>query len=250
MKARGACRVLCPSARFCERLQSGSVIVTFKEQSLSGTDSRHRACSTRALVVEDHPFLHEAITRSLEETGIQSITHAATVASAREAMKQGRPELAVLDIRLPDGSGLDLLAELAGTGTRVVVFSASEDSYCVRAAFAAGAAGYVLKTAPTSGLGDALQAVMSGEVYVDPAVAALLVTGLQLPSPGTGLALSDVELDVLRLAAEGASNPQIARRLNTSAVSVKAHFARMGRKLGATDRTHMVALAFRADLLR
>jgi DNA-binding NarL/FixJ family response regulator len=119
----------------------------------------------------------------------------------------------------------------------------------VRTAYAAGAAGYLLKSSDHDAVVQALRDVLSGRVHVDPAVAGLLVAGVQSAPASAGKELSSRELSILWLASEGLSNAAIGEQLGITALAVKGHFVRMGRKLGATDRTAMVAEAMRAGLL-
>ncbi len=117
----------------------------------------------------------------------------------------------MLDLGLPDGSGLDLLADLRSAGwRRLVVLSAADDPYSVRAAFVAGAQGYLLKSASPVVVADGVRRVLDGGVYADPSVASLLAAGLRGGPVDTGVSeLSGREIEVLRLVADGQSNKQI-----------------------------------------
>jgi DNA-binding NarL/FixJ family response regulator len=205
----------------------------------------------RGLVMDDHTFMRSAMRSCLVASGVEDITEVDSLAGVRaDVAENGPPEIAVLDLRVPDGSALDLVPELKALGTKVIVFTSADDSYSVRSAYAAGAAGYVLKSAAQEVVLEALREVLDERVHVDPTVAGLLVAGVQVAPRGGGKQLTTRELDVLRLAADGHSNSQIAERLAVTALAVKGHFVRIGRKLGAHDRTQMVAEAMRADLLR
>jgi two-component system nitrate/nitrite response regulator NarL len=205
----------------------------------------------RGLVVDAHTYMRRAVRDCLTEVGATDVAECDDLAGARaEVQRHGAPELVVLDLRLSDGSGLDLLSELTAVGSKAVVFTSANDGYSVRSAYAAGACGYVLKSAPHATVIDALRRVLADEVHVDPTIAGLLVAGVQHAPHGGGQPLTSRELDVLRLAAEGMSNNEIADQLALTALAVKGHLVRIGRKLGANDRTHMVAEAMRADLLR
>ena len=179
---------------------------------------------------------------------------AASCAEARARARSMPPDLAIVDLRLPDGSGLDLLAELRGAGcTRLVVLSAADDPYSVRAAFVAGAQGYLLKSAGAGIVTDGLRRVLDGGVYADPSIASLLAIGVrggaargECPSAQP----STRELEVLRLVARGRSNQQIGDQLCLSMLTVKSHLVRLGRKLGTGDRAGMVAVAMRAGIMR
>ena len=207
-----------------------------------------------ALVVDDHPLVREYIAGRLRSVGARDVVEAASYAEARARARSMPPALAIVDLGLPDGSGLELLAELRRAGwTRLIVFSAADDPYSVRAAFVAGAQGYLLKSTGSGTLTDGLRRVLDGAVYADPSVASLLAVGLRGgPGPGEGLSceLSAREVEVLRLVAEGRSNKEIGDELSLSALTVKSHLARIARKLGTGDRAQMVALTMRTGLIR
>ena len=210
--------------------------------------------SFTALIVDDHPLVREYMAGRLRSLGARDVVEAATYAEARTRARSMQPDLAIVDLGLPDGSGLELLAELRGAGwTRLIVFSAADDPYSVRAAFVAGAQGYLLKSTGSGTLTDGLRRVLDGAVYADPSVASLLAVGLRGgPGPGEGLSceLSAREVEVLRLVAEGRSNKEIGDELSLSALTVKSHLVRIGRKLGTGDRAEMVALAMRTGVIR
>lgn len=203
------------------------------------------------LVLDDHTYMRRAVSACLSGAGIEDVLEVETIASARQQLvERGAPRIAVVDLRLSDGSGLDLVPDLKRLGSRVVVFTSADDAYSVRSAYAAGASGYVLKSADHDVMVEALQTVLDDRVHVDSAVAGLLVEGVQVAPHSGARLLTPRELEVLTLAADGMSNNQIAERIGVTALAVKGHFVRIGRKLGASDRTQMVVLAMRADLLR
>ena len=215
----------------------------------TGTDST----GFTAMVVDDHPLVRESMVQRLRAMGAREVVEAATIGEARaRAHASGPRELCVLDLGLPDGSGLDLLADLRTAGwTRLVVLSASDDPHAVRAAFVAGAQGYLLKTASPVVVTDGVRRVLSGGVYADPSVASLLAAGLRSSPSDSGVSeLSGREVEVLRLVSDGQSNKQIGEQLGLSALTVKSHLARIARKLGTGDRAEMVALAMRAGVIR
>src|SRR5919112_1103696 len=177
-----------------------------------------------AMVVDDHPLVRESMVARLMAMGARDVVEAASVSEARaRANAGGVRDLCVLDVGLPDGSGLDLLADLRAAGwPRLVVLSAADDPYSVRAAFVAGAS-----------------------------VASLLAAGLRGGPQQDGVSeLSGREVEVLRLVADGRSNKEIGETLGLSALTVKSHLARIARKLGTGDRAEMVAMAMRAGVIR
>jgi DNA-binding NarL/FixJ family response regulator len=207
-----------------------------------------------AMVVDDHPLVRESMVGRLKAMGAASVVEAASVAEARARARAGGPrDLCVLDVGLPDGSGLDLLAELRAEGwQRVVILSAADDPYSVRAAFVAGAQGYLLKSASPLVLADGVRRVLDGGVYADPMVASLLAAGLRSNGAQVDAVaeLSSREIEVVQLVADGRSNKEIGELLRLSALTVKSHLARIARKLGTGDRAEMVALAMRSGLIR
>lgn len=212
------------------------------------------APSFTAMVVDDHPLIRESMVSRLRAMGASDVLEAASLAEARARARSGPRDLGVLDLALPDGSGLDLLAQLRAEGWgRLVVLSAADDPHAVRAAFLAGAQGYLLKSASPHVVTDGMRRVLDGGVYADPSVASLLAAGIragqQAGEDGTG-ELSGREIEVLRLVADGQSNKQIGEQLGLSALTVKSHLARIARKLGTGDRAEMVAMSMRAGVIR
>lgn len=206
-----------------------------------------------AMVVDDHPLVRESIVSRLVAMGAREVVEAASAAEARaRAHASGPRDLCILDIGLPDGSGLDLLADLRAVGwARLVVLSAADDPYSVRAAFVAGAQGYLLKSASPLVVADGVRRVLDGGVYADPSVASLLAQGLRGNQPTDGVSeLSSREIEVLKLVSDGRSNKEVGEELGLSALTVKSHLARIARKLGTGDRAEMVAVAMRAGVIR
>ncbi len=221
--------------------------------STAGAPAPRAAGGFTALVVDDHPLVRESMVNRLRSLGASDVIEAASIAEARARARSGPRDLAVLDLGLPDGSGIELVQLLRAAGwQRVVVLSAADDPYSVRAAFVAGAQGYLLKSASPVVVTDGVRQVLGGGVYADPSVASLLAAGLRGSAPGeSGLSdLSGREVEVLRLVADGKSNKEIGETLGLSALTVKSHLARIARKLGTGDRAEMVALAMRAGVIR
>ncbi|MDR7303179.1 response regulator [Haloactinomyces albus] len=205
------------------------------------------------LVTDDHPLLREAISSRLLQMGAGTVHEAASMAEARaRALATGPCDLAILDLGLPDGTGIDLVTELRTQGwSRIVVLASSDDPYAVRAAFQAGAQAYLLKSASPMVVTDGVRRVLDGGVYADPSVAPVLAAGTRVPgTDNTPRELSGREVEVLQFVADGRSNKEIGEALNLSALTVKSHLSRIGRKLGTGDRAQMVALAMRAGVIR
>jgi DNA-binding NarL/FixJ family response regulator len=202
-----------------------------------------------ALVVDDHPFMRRAVRDALLDVGFTTVHETGTLAEAQQLLAEMTPALAVLDLRLPDGSPLELCARLRAAGIPVMAFTSADDAYTVRAAFGAGITGYVLKSSAYDVVLHAVQEVLAGRVYADARVVSLLVQSVQ-QAPNVDInALTSKEIALLRLVAQGLSNAEIGAQLGITALSVKGILTRLGRKLGTGDRTQMVAEAMRAELL-
>lgn len=205
------------------------------------------------LVVDDHPLLREAIASRLASMGAGTVHEAASVAEAKaRAAASGPCDLAILDLGLPDGSGLDLVHELRAKGwPRIVVLASSDDPHAVRTAFQSGAQAYLLKSASPAVVTDGVRRVLDGGVYADPGMAPMSAPGTRVAgTDNTPRELSAREVEVLQLVADGQSNKEIGEALSLSALTVKSHLSRIGRKVGTGDRAQMVALAMRAGVIR
>jgi DNA-binding NarL/FixJ family response regulator len=208
------------------------------------------------LIVDDHPLVREALASVLAQLRPGStIEQVASGAAARAALQGGEAiDLVLLDIRLPDGSGLALLPTIAAQsiGTAVVVLSGDLDRETVHQALAAGAVGCIPKTEPREVLAGALALVLAGGVYVPPLALqttpapnpALPPTGLSAragtqPTPAD-LGLTGRQLDVLTLLMQGKNNKLICRALGLAEPTVKNHVSAILRALGVDSRTEAV----------
>ncbi len=219
---------------------------------LAGLDTYARDELFSVLLVADHPRLREAISARLGQLGAGTVYEAANATEARaRAAASGPCDVAILDVGFSDGSGTDLVAELRRLGwPRIVVLADPDDAHAVRAAFHAGAQAYLLKsTAPASPLPRAARS--PGEIaratasFFVPAPTALRV----VDTDDRPRELSAREIEVLQRVADGSSNKEIGQDLGLSALTVKSHLSRIGRKLGTGDRAQMVALAMRAGAI-
>ncbi len=179
-----------------------------------------------ALVVIGPLGPRESVSRTLRALGAREVVQAGTVLEARQrSAAMGPRELCVIDVTLPDGSGLALLADLRARGwQRAIALSSLDDPYTVRAALAAGVRCFLV----------------SGRASTPSA-----------PTVTTGLGeqLSAREIEVLQHVANGRSNKEIGVSLGLSALTVKSHLARIARKLGTGDRAEMVMIAMRAGVV-
>lgn len=200
------------------------------------------------LVADDHPIVRGGIVALLEAAGdIEVVGQAATGLEAVDLALALAPDIVLMDLRMPGLTGDEATARIlaARPGIRVVVLTTYETDDSILAAIEAGASGYLLKAAPQEEILAGIRSVARGEVAVAPAIAALLVKRVQRPS----VALSARETQVLRLVAQGLSNPAIATSLFIGEATVKTHLLHVFEKLEVGDRTRAVTKAMELGLL-
>jgi len=207
----------------------------------------------RVVVADDHPIVRSGIVALLEsEPGIEVVGEAVDGAEAVALAAELRPDLVLMDLRMPvlDGAAATARILAEGGGTRVLVLTTYETDDHILAAIEAGASGYLLKAAPQEEILAGIRSVAAGETVLAPSIAAKLVRRVRAdastPAPP---ALSPRELDVLRLVADGRSNPEIARTLHIGEATVKTHLIHVFEKLGVNDRTRAVTRAMELGLL-
>lgn len=200
----------------------------------------------RILVVEDQFFFRLALRSIVEARGDMAIV--AETSKAREALplfREHQPHLAIVDLRLPDASGLEAIAAIRGhdSKARMLVLSNYEGSEDIHRALQAGALAYLTKDAGSEDLVQAILAVAQGKRYLSPAVAATLSGRV------SGDDLTDRERNVLQLLAQGCSNREISARLKIAENTVRIHVSRILDKLQAADRTQAVLTAIHRGLV-
>ncbi|KRE92795.1 LuxR family transcriptional regulator [Nocardioides sp. Soil774] len=213
--------------------------------------------STSVLIVDDHPLFIDGVRAALSGTpGLEVVGEAHDVAQALDAVATLRPDVVLMDLNLPDGSGIDATRAIlaAAPTTRVLVITMSADDDAIVAAMRAGARGYVVKGSGRADLVQAVTTVAGGGAVFSPAVAARLGSffdGLAA-QPGRELfpQLSDREREVLDLVARGLDNRRIARELHLSDKTVRNQVSLLLGKLGVADRAEAIARARRAGLGR
>ena len=200
------------------------------------------------VVADDHPAVLEAVAEFLVQGGIEVIARARDGEEALERIEQRKPQVALVDVRMPKLGGIELTrrAQRSTPDTSILLYTGYGDRALLTEALDAGVRGFVLKEAPMDDLLRAVQSVASGGTYVDPVLAGTLAAssiGNKLPE------LTQRERDVLRLLADGLANEEIGKRLFISAETVRTHVRKAMDKLDADTRTQAVARALRDRLI-
>jgi DNA-binding NarL/FixJ family response regulator len=203
----------------------------------------------RILLVDDHPVVRHGLRGMLDaEPDLTVVGEASSGAAGVAAAAELTPDVVLMDLRMPDGDGVEatgrILARLPRT--RVVVLTTYETDRDILRAIEAGACGYLLKDASPADLADAVRAAARGETVLAPSVASTLVRQVRTPAPP---ALSPREAQVLRLVAEGRTNADIGRELFISEATVKTHLLRVFSKLDVADRTAAVTRAMALGMI-
>lgn len=208
----------------------------------------------RVIVVDDHPIFRLGLAASLGEMeDVELVGEAATGAEVIDLVERMSPDLVLLDLHLPDTSGLEVNRWLAARypSVKVVVLTMSEDHHATVAAVRDGARGYVVKGADPNHVEHVINSVMAGDVVLDRGVALAMAELAQLraatrssPFPQ----LSRREIDILELIAQGLDNPTIARALFLTPKTVRNHVSNVLAKLNAGDRSQAIVMARRSGL--
>jgi DNA-binding NarL/FixJ family response regulator len=203
----------------------------------------------RILLVDDHPVVRMGLRGMLDaEADLVVVGEAGSGDAGVEMAVAERPDIVLMDLRMPGGDGVSATERILATvpGTRVMVLTTYESDRDILRAIEAGASGYLLKDASPKELADAVRAAARGETVLAPSVASTLVRQVRRPAPP---ALSAREAEVLRLVAQGHTNADIGKRLFISEATVKTHLLRVFNKLDVADRTAAVTTAMRHGLL-
>lgn len=206
----------------------------------------------RVVVVDDHPFFRDGITRGLTFTGrIAVVGEAGNGREALEVIAREQPDVAVVDYQMPDIDGIGVVHAVNrdGLGTKVILLSAETGSAIVFKALEEGAKGYLSKDSSREQIVEAVMTVARGGTVVPPELTAGLAEQIRLRSQPDAPALSQREQEVLRGFAQGLSIPQLAAELFIGVSTVKTHTQRLYEKLGVSDRAAAVAEGMRRGLL-
>ncbi|MFT3863350.1 MAG: response regulator transcription factor [Solirubrobacterales bacterium] len=201
------------------------------------------------VLVDDHAVVRGALRALLEaQPDLRVVGEESDISGGREAVAAASPDVVVLDVNLPDGLGVEAVADLRRDhpGTQVVLLTMERDIGLARRALDDGALGYLFKDAAHLELVEAVRAAARGERYLPPAVSAGLSRG---PVDAAPQALSPRETDVLRLMALGHTNREIGEQLDLSVRTVETHRAHIQQKLGLTTRPELTRYALEHGLV-
>jgi DNA-binding NarL/FixJ family response regulator len=204
------------------------------------------ATPIRIFSIDDHPLMREGIAAIIKnEPDMLLVAEAANGHDAIQGFREHRPDVTLMDLRLPDISGIDALVAIRTefADARIIMLTTFEGDVEIRRALQAGAVGYMLKTMPRRQLVEVIRGVHAGKKHIPPEIAAHLAEHLGEES------LSKREVDVLQKIAGGNRNGDIAALLFISEETVKGHVKHIMEKLGASDRTEAVAIGIRRGII-
>jgi DNA-binding NarL/FixJ family response regulator len=227
--------------------------------SSTPTDERQaeKALDVRVVVVDDHDLFRTGLRNLLEEQGVNVVGEAANGQKAIQLAGDLAPDVVIMDLNMPGLTGVETTRKLAGVAplTRVVVLTISADDDDVMDAVMAGACGYLLKDSSIQDLIAGIQAAAAGESLISPQIASKVLQRLRAQSSSEDAAatiraeLSDREIEVLKLIANGNDNAQIARELFISPKTVKNHISNILMKLQIDNRIQAAVYAVRSGIV-
>ena len=200
----------------------------------------------RVLSVDDHPLLREGIAAIINsQPDMQMVADAASAHDGIQQFRKHRPDVTLMDLRLPDMSGVDTIVAIRSEfpDARIIMLTTFEGDVEIQRALEAGARGYMLKSMPPKDLVEGIRQVHGGKKRIPPQLAA------QLAEHMSDEALTTREIEVLRQIAEGNRNRDIGEKLFITEETVKVHIKHIMEKLGASDRTQAIAIAIRRGII-
>jgi DNA-binding NarL/FixJ family response regulator len=200
----------------------------------------------RILTVDDHPLLRKGIAALVNgEPDLKLVAEASNGNEAVDAFRSHRPDVTLMDLQMPEVDGIDAIDRIRREfpEARIIVLTTYSGDTQVLRALRAGARGYILKGHVHKELLDAIRAVHAGHKRIPPEIAA------QLADHATDDALTEREIDVLRLIAAGNANKRIADQLSIGEATVKSHISNILSKLGANDRSHAVTIGLKRGII-
>jgi two-component system, NarL family, response regulator DevR len=203
---------------------------------------------TTCLAVDDHPAVRHGLGLMIGDAeDLELVGHVHNGEEVLDAIERLRPEVVIMDVRLPGIDGISTVKRIAQScpGVHTVMFSAYGDKRLLSDAIAAGARGYVMKGSPPEDLLRAIRTVVAGKPFVDPSLSPTLL----MSQVGTDAPLTEREREILQLLAEGLHTEEVARRIGLSAETVKSDTKRAILKLEADTRVHAVAIALRQAII-
>ena len=206
---------------------------------------------SRIVLADDHPIVLSGLRNLIQaEPDLELVGEASNGLAALKVIREQEPDVAVIDISMPELNGIMVSRRLSKemSPVKILILTLHEDRAYLQQALEAGVKGYVLKRSAAENLIQAIRAVMVGGLYVDPAIANLVFDPKskrprQQTSYGSGLPLTEREADVLKLVALGFTNKEIARKLNVGIKSIETYRVRGSEKLGLRTRAELVRYA-------
>jgi len=209
----------------------------------------------KILIADDHPVVREGLFAMLSREGdFDVVGEAKDGMDAVNKTKELRPDIVLMDLRMPDMDGVEAMRQIKSEmpDVKFIILTTYSDDEYIFSGIEAGARAYLLKDAPREDLFKAIRAVYRGESLIQPVVASKLLDRFSELSRGTtsGEGLSGRELEVLQLMAKGAANKEISAQLSIAQSTVKTHIANIFQKLGVNDRTEAVTQALKKGIIR